>query len=103
MLFTQFIHAVVLDNFDAHQNPQDIGLTEAHHHHNSHYDHSHSDEDHDDGFASLHDALHDLQITTLPTGTTLLTTHLVETKLSSRDPDIFQGLSLSPPVPPPLS
>ena len=102
MLFTQFIHAVVLDNFDAHQDPHTIALTDPHHQHHSDYDHSHSDED-DDGFASLHDALHDLQITTLLPGTTLLATNLGEAIPSSHGLDIYEGLSLSPPVPPPLS
>ena len=107
MLFNQFIHVAVLDTADAHQNPQNVALNDTHHHsHNSHYNsRSHGNEEHDDdhGLGSLHNALHDLQNIAHSTGSMLLATTLGAARQTLHGPDIYRGISISPPVPPPLT
>ena len=60
-----------------------------------------NDDDH--GLGSLHNALHDLQNIALPAGAARPANLLSATRRSMPVADVHKGLSLSPPVPPPLT
>lgn len=101
MLFAQFVHAAVVDAAHDHRNHDHFHMTinDGHHH-----DHSDTNENHDDdqGFGSLHNAMHDLQTIAPPANLSRSTEKPAGATRSMPMAEINKGLTLSPPVPPPL-